>query len=357
MASNAKDADSKKHDTQTVVLFHRICVGMKRALFLVLPDVHLLDLAGPLQIVHTLTELGLAKVAVQCIGPSPRVRSFQGAMLDEVLPLPSRLTAQDVLIVIGTKLSVGAMRSSAWRQTIEWLRSTSREAPDEMQICGVCTGSFLMGHAGLLDGRLCTTHHDFTDRLRIEFPKAHVLDNRLLVKDGRLTTSAGVAAGIDLALGLVAQAFGAETALTVARENVVAFRRFGNDPELSVALRYRAHGNRRIHELQDLLSHQANEKLPYEVIAERSGLSARQLARIFSTETGTTMKQYQMELRMERAKRLVVDSSFSLEEIADRCGFASVQAFRANWNKREVLSPSAFRRARRTQCESLPQSA
>ncbi len=330
-----------------------MAVFMKRALFLVLPNVHLLDLAGPLQIIHTLTELGLANITTQCVGPSPRVQSFQGTWLDDVLALPSQLSAHDVLFVIGTKLTAGAMRSAPWRQSIQWLQSVASNAPEGTQICGVCTGSFLLGHAGLLDARLCTTHHDFTDRLRRECPKAHVLDNRLLVRHGHLTTSAGVAAGIDLALGVIAEAFGADTAVTVARENVVAFRRFGNDPELGVALRYRAHGNRRIHDLQDFLSEQANVKLSYEAIAARSGLGARQLARIFSAETGTTIKQYQMELRMDLARRLVVDSALSLEEIADRCGFASVQAFRGNWNKREALSPSAFRRAGREQRVSV----
>lgn len=325
---------------------------MKRVYFLVLPDLHMLDLAGPLQVIDTLRELGLARISALCIGPSARVRSFQGLVLEDVRPLPSRLVKGDVLFVIGSKLTVEVIRSRPWQDALHWLREVTAQAPESVRICSVCTGSFLLAQAGLLDGRLCTTHHGFTERLQREFPLAHVLENRLLVKHGRFITSAGVASGIDMALNLVTEAFGCEVGLKVARENVVQFRRFGNDPELSFALRYRSHGNRRIHEIQDLLSEHLSDNPGSEALAERFGISYRHLARIFRAETGITMKQYQVELRMELARRLIIDSRLSLERIVEHCGFGSAQAFRSNWNKRETLSPSEFRRDRRSPTNS-----
>lgn len=321
---------------------------MKRAYFLVLPDLHMLDLAGPLQIMSTLGELGLAAVSTQCIGPRARVRSFQGAWLDDVHPLPGGLLNEDVLFVIGSKLTVAATRSPAWLDTLSWLRKVVAQSLDSVRICSVCTGSFVLAHAGLLNGRLCTTHHAFTSRLQSEFPLAHVVENRLLVKHGRYITSAGVASGIDLALHLISEDFGHDAALQVARENVVHFRRFGNDPELSVALRYRDHGNRRVHAVQDALSAHLSGASSCEALAERVGLSYRQLARIFRVETGVTVKQYQLDLRMELARQLLMDSSLSIERLVERCGFDSVQAFRSNWNKREAVPPSAFRRLGRS---------
>lgn len=317
---------------------------MKRVYFLVLPQMHVLDLAGPLQIVATLGELGLADVATQCIAPASRLRSFQGAWLDGLAPLPRALVKGDALFVTGVKLGEAAPASAPWLAAVRWLREVARAAPPEVPICGVCTGSFLLGRAGLLDGRLCTTHHGFARRLQEEFPLAHVVENRVLVQDGRITTSAGVASGIDLALHLVAQQHGEHVAVHIARENVVHFRRFGNDPQLGAALRHRAHGNQRIHAVQDALIEHLATGVKVEELAARSGLSQRHLSRLFLAETGIGIKQYQLELRMDLARRLVTETTLPLERIVERCGFGSVQALRAHWNQRESLAPSALRR-------------
>lgn len=320
---------------------------MKRIYFVILPNVHVLDLAGPLQIMATLAELGLATVVTQCVGPQPKVRTFQDNWLAEIKPLPPTLVEGDVLFMIGSKLIDQTTRSPEWLATVQWLRDVVNRAPESVRVCGVCTGSFTLAEAGLLDGRLCTTHHGFTDRLRRQFPRLHVADNRVLVCDGRFITSAGVASGIDLALHLIADCFGSAVALRVARENVVHFRRFGNDPELDTALRYREHGNQLIHDAQNAMSDSLASHTGCEALAERFGLSYRHLTRLFQAETGISIKQYQLELRMDLARRLIVESNLPLERLVERCGFGSMQAFRANWNKREPLSPSHFRRQRR----------
>jgi transcriptional regulator GlxA family with amidase domain len=320
---------------------------LKRAYFLVLPHAHLLDLAGPLQIVATLRELGIAQVAVECISPQANIRTFQEVALREIRPLPARLVEGDVLFVIGSKLDDALMQSPAWREAVAWLRKVTADAGPGLQVCGVCTGTFLLAQAGLLDGRVCTTHHRFVRQLSRQFPDAHVVENRVLVCDQIVWTSAGVASGVDLALHLIAQAYGADAAIQVARENVVHFRRFGSDPELSVPLRYRAHGNQLVHAAQDVIARNLVRGVTTKMLALRFNLSPRHLSRVFVAETGVTIKRYQIELRLDLAHRLLTHTTMTLERVAERCGFGSVQAFRANWNSREALNPSKLRQQSR----------
>lgn len=321
--------------------------ALRRAYFLVLPNAHLLDLAGPLQIVSTLSELGIAKVSVECVGPETNVRTFQKVGLSQLQPLPSRLIDGDILFVIGSKVDAALLRSHAWMRAAAWLKAAAAGAGRMVQVCGVCTGTFLLAQAGLLNGRMCTTHHRFVRQLQRQHPSAHVVDNRVLVGDSAVWTSAGVASGIDLALYLVSQAFGDDAAIQVARENVVSFRRFGDDPELSVPLRYRAHGNQLVHAVQDAIAKTLPDGVTCDVLCRRFGFSSRHLARLFAAETGVTMKRYQIELRMELARRLLTDTLLTLERIVELCGFTSVQAFRVHWNKSETFPPSQLRRQAR----------
>lgn len=314
---------------------------MKRVLFLILPNVHMLDLGGPLQILGSVAELGIAPLALQCIGPRPQLTSFQGAALQALAPLPARLQDGDVVIAIGSKLQLNAPLPQPHQQAAQWLSRVARQ--DGVTVASVCTGAFLLGEAGLLDQRLCTTHHDYLQRLQQRYPQARVLERRLLVEDGHLLTSAGVSAGIDLALHLIARHFGAAAALAVARDNVVQFRRLEADPELDLQLRYRSHAHPLVHAVQDFLSQQPASPLSFEQLAERYALSYRHLARLFQRECGITLKQYQQQLRLELARQLLRDTRWPVEAVAERCGFASLQAFRAAWNKEQALPPSRWR--------------
>jgi transcriptional regulator GlxA family with amidase domain len=317
---------------------------MRHAYFLVLPNTHVLDLAGPLQIVATLQELGIARVEAECIGPQSAVRTFQNAVLADVRPLPPRLRPGAVVFVVGSKMDAVLTGSGPWREAVAWLKAQAAAGEGGPQFCGVCTGSFLLAEAGLLDGRLCTTHHRFVAQLQRAYPLVNVVDNRVYVRDGPLWTSAGVTSGIDLALHLVAEAFGADSAIQVARENAVHFRRFGGDPALGARFRHRSHSNARVHAVQDLIARDLARSVPTAELAAAAGCSVRHLARLFVAETGVTLKQFQTQLRMELARQLLTGSALSLERIAERCGFGSVQAFRANWNQYEALPPSALRR-------------
>lgn len=303
----------------------------------------MLDLGGPLQVMATLAELNIADVNVQCISPQNNVVTFQQVGLNNIAPLPDRIEPDDVIFATGSKLSDELMTSSAWRDAATWLKEKFVDQANPPHVAGICTGTFLLGDAGLLDGRACTTHHDFIQRLQRLHPKAEVAANRLSVQDGKLWTSAGVATGMDLALQMIAQTFGDHAALRVARENVLQFRRFGNDPELSPSLRYRNHGNNLVHSLQDEILKDLSKPVTGDELARKAGFSTRHLVRLFKAETGITVKQYQLELRMELARHLILGSSMSMERVAARCGFSSVQAFRSLWNRREAISPSKLR--------------
>lgn len=327
---------------------------MKSAHFLVLPGVHILDLAGPLQVLSTVQELGIAPLAVGCIGPHSSVRAFENVLLGEVAPLPARVDTGDVVLVIGSKLQPGLPASAAWRDAAAWLRRVARpDGAARPTMAAVCTGAFLLGDAGLLDGRSCTTHHSLLGRLRKNYPRADVLDNRVFVRDGPVWSSAGVASGIDLALNLVAQHFGDEAALRVARENVVPFRRFSADPELAPQFRTRSHANPLIHAVQDAMGRDLSLVLSDPGFAQGFCVSTRHLGRLFTQELGMSPKRYQLSLRMARARELLASSNLSIDAIAGHCGFGSVQAFRAQWSKTTRLAPSAFRQQHRRIAERI----
>jgi transcriptional regulator GlxA family with amidase domain len=316
---------------------------MKRIFFVLPPQVHILDLGGPMQILSSLSELGIASSEVVCVGPLKELTTFQGLALSAVQPLPAHLASGDLVIVVGFKLSLDEPLAPAQIHIINWLQSVVKPRLGEILLASVCTGAFLIGAAGMLNQRNCTTHHDYLARLQQRHPLAHVLSNRLLVDDGALITSAGVSAGIDLALYLIARCFGAATAIRIARENVVPFRRMSHDPVLDVQLRYRNHSHPVIHAIQDFLTEQPACALPYQELASRFALSYRHLARLFQQECGVTLKKYQQQLRLALARRLLKDSKLPVERVAEHCGFASVQAFRAVWRQEEVLAPSHWR--------------
>ncbi len=317
---------------------------MLSRLFLVVPQrVHILDLAGPLQIFGTLAELGAAKPEIRCVGPRAALTSFQGLALGALDALPARLERGDVVIVIGAKLAFGEPLARAHGEIVAWLRETVAPRLGEVTLASVCTGAFLLGAAGLLDRRRCTTHHHHLARLQQRHPLAQVLAGRILVDDGALITSAGVSAGIDLALHLVARHAGAAVAVRVARDNLVPFRRLRHDPALDVPLRHRDHQNATIHAVQDALAAQPAAVESFDALAARFALSYRHLARLFQQECGVTLKQYQQQLRLALARDLLRDGDAPVERVAEQCGFGSIQAFRAAWRQEEPLPPSRWR--------------
>jgi transcriptional regulator GlxA family with amidase domain len=254
------------------------------------PRALLLDIAGPLEVLRwTNMVQDRLRFDVRYVGPRESVTSSIGMRLSEIAALPRELAADSMLILSGSvsrvlEMDAGKTRNAARddrlaeSQIVRWLRETVRP---EHQVVSICSGALLAGRAGLLDGHSCTTHHSNCAELQRLAPRATVLENRLFVEDGKRLTSAGVTAGIDLMLHLVAQLTDAATALAVARYLVVYLRRSGADPQLSPWLEGRNHLHPAVHRAQDVMT--ADPTKAWSIGAVADGFaSARQLRRAWA---------------------------------------------------------------------------
>lgn len=294
---------------------------MTHVVFWLAPQVHLLDLAGPAGVFGTAANQGLDYQQTH-IADQDEVSSAQGLGLRASTDWPE-LSRSDVIMVPGT---AGGLRDQGPGTAALLERLRAHHAAGG-RVASVCGGAEILGRAGLLDGRRCTTHHEHCRDLAAHYPASQVVENVLYVEDDRVLTSAGVASGIDLALYLVAQQHGPAAAASVARALVVYARRNGPDPQHSAALRHRNHIDDVVHRAQDVLDAHYTETLRLDDLADQVGVSARTLARAFHRTLGMTPLRYQQMLRLETAHTLQA-SGATAEEAARRTGFAGARQFR-----------------------------
>lgn len=308
---------------------------MQRVIFALHPDLEILDLAGPVQAFHEANRSG-AGYQVHTCATEPRVRTDQGLWLSDLEPLPEP-AAEDLVVVPGVRMS-SLERIDA--SLLSWLREVHARGA---QVASVCTGAFILGEAGLLDGRQCTTHWTRVDDLQRRYPRARVLGNRLFVEDGRVTTSAGIASGIDMALWMIESRHGPLVAAAAAREMVVYIRRDGGHRQQSVYLDYRTHLHPGVHRVQDWLIAHPDERATLAELARLAALSPRHLTRVFREATGVSILEYRTRLRLERARDLLKDPNLTLETVAARCGFESARQLRRLWKEAFGAPPSSSR--------------
>lgn len=308
----------------------------QRVLLLVLPEVELLDLAGPAQVFEVANHFG-ASYSLIYVGTTATPRSAQGLSLTVTSPLPE-VNRGDLVFVPGVRNLSRTKRIDP--QVVKWLQ---RADDAGARFASVCSGAFLLGHAGLLTGRRCTTHWSLTGALAHHFPGARVSDSALFVHDEPVTTSAGIASGIDMALSLVERDHGPLLTARVAREMVLYIRRNGAEPQHSIYLEYRTHLHQGVHRAQDWLISHVSEPVTLDGVGKIAGLSGRQLARQFKAATGLTPLQYQQRLRLELASTLMKDSRLTLDAIAERCGFEDARSLRRLWNEKFGQPPSQDR--------------
>ncbi|GAA3102218.1 GlxA family transcriptional regulator [Streptomyces echinatus] len=295
---------------------------MSHIVFLLVPGVHLLDLAGPAQAFSTAADFGhpytLGYVAEQALLPTA-----QGLPLVARLDWPE-LGPEDLIVVPGWRA-----RTLAGSPAIgaAFLRSLRDHHDRGGTVASVCAGAEALGRAGLLDGRRCTTHHDVQDELARRYPRATVVRDVLYTADDRVVTSAGIASGIDLALHLIATRHGPAVAAQVARDMVVYARRNGHEPQASAMLRYRSHLDDTVHHAQDLLDARFDQPLPLSALAAAVGVSDRTLTRLFTRATGLTPLRYQQTLRLERAEHLISHGT-TVDAAAGAVGFADARMLR-----------------------------
>ncbi len=291
--------------------------------FVTLPGVMALDLAGPAEALRLAGQFTL-----HYIGPQPEVVMSTGLTVSHLQPLPESLPKGSILIIPGVAESAENFASPVAQIACDWLhqQKSAIEAGSLTLVC-ICSGSLLAGKAGLLDGYQCTTHHDVIERLRQQVPAAQVKDNRIFVEDRFVLTSAGISAGIDLALHLIATHSGPQAALDVAREMVVYFRRAGDDPQLSPWLRYRNHLHPAVHRAQNLMAAEPESPWQVEDVAARAHISSRHLTRLFRQHLGISVRDYHEQLRIAVAQQRLQQGA-GIEKAALAAGFSSARQLR-----------------------------
>ncbi|HEX8330440.1 MAG TPA: DJ-1/PfpI family protein [Hymenobacter sp.] len=305
--------------------------ALPHVVFVVPPGVHVLDLTGPVQVFYEAATYGQPYQLTYC-SYQPAVSSSAGLGLRPLVPFAEvALQAGDFVFVPGLEMEY--LRSAAFRQEeafFAWLRAQQARGA---RLCSICTGAFVLAEAGLLDGHKCTTHWRRLAELQARFPRVQALPDTLFVEDGGVYTSAGVTAGIDLALYLLEEQHGPLFATKVARELVVYTRRGGAHKQQSIYLDCRNHLHSGVHHVQDWLAENLAASATLETLAELVHMSPRTLTRTFRKATGISINEYTTALRRELAHTLRHNPALTLEAIAAQCGFRNVRQLQRIWSK------------------------
>src|SRR5215467_4980985 len=312
----------------------------RRIIVVVVPPVDELDLVGPIQVFSSVNRLAGRKIYAIEVATSGDCTTFEGEA--GVLTFVARHhfkrvegSCDSVLVVCG--LSSRSVRDPALSA---WLK---RMAPQLRRLGAVCVGAFLLAEAGLLDGRIATTHWRFGQEMASRFPGVRIRHDPLWVKDGNIYTSAGISAGIDLALAWVEEDCGAGLAHEAARELVLFLRRPGGQPQVSVSLASQASAMMSIRELQIWIAEHLESKLSVEDLADRMAMSVRHFERVFTREVGTTPSQYVLQMRVEAARRQLERTDAGLKTVASEVGFGSVDLMRRAFVRLLGITPRRYR--------------
>jgi transcriptional regulator GlxA family with amidase domain len=310
----------------------------RRTWFLVLPQVHLLDLAGPAQVFFEANQFG-GRYRVGFCGLEGAVASAQGLTLSGLQGLPKVGPADRVLVPGTDSASLEELLTTPGAVPVGWLREV--EAAGAV-VGSICSGAYVLALAGLLDGRRCTTHWKMSEPLQRAYPQVQVQKNRLFVRDGNVLTSAGVASGVDMALWMVEEDHGPLVAARTAREMVVFLRRDPTSQQRSVYLDHRTHLHPGVHRVQDwLVAHPEAPNL--EELARLAGMSERNLTRVFRQATGITLKAFMHRLKLEVASCLLRSPEMTLERVATECGFEDPRQLRRLWKREHGVPPSVWK--------------
>lgn len=296
---------------------------MKTVAFIIPPTVELLDLAGPAQ-VFTEAKIHGMEVDMQFYAYSEDPVSTAGLGFGQVAHFKTAVLKQgDFVFVPGMDNGyVNSIPFKAEREFFNWLKKCSDQG---ITVCSICSGAFALGHAGLLTDTECTTHWRRVDALQQQFPRSKVVADILYIKSNNVYTSAGISAGIDLALAILEELKGALFTHKVARGLVVYHRRSGTHKQQSIYLDYRNHINPQIHEVQDYLIDNLSKENNIESLAAMVGMSPRNLSRVFKEKTGSTVLEYLTLLRKEFASTMLNNPEYTIEYIASKCGFKTVR--------------------------------
>jgi transcriptional regulator GlxA family with amidase domain len=314
----------------------------RRIVVLAVPPVDEFDLVCPIQVFGAANRLAgkpVYSVEVVTNGNDVKVQG-EGGVLSFVAESSYKALNENfdsLLLVCGL-----GTRNARDQAMFAWLR---RVAPTVRRLGSVCVGSFLLAEAGLLNGRRATSHWRFAKELGRRYPLVRVESEPVWVKDENIYTSAGISAGIDLALAWVEEDCGATIAQEVARELVLFLRRSGGQKQLSVSLSAQASEMKAIQELQLWITDNLRKKLSVQVLADRVAMSVRNFERVFTREVGRAPSQYVLQARVEAVRHQLERTDRGLEQIAAACGFGSADVMRRSFSRFVGVTPNQYRGA------------
>jgi transcriptional regulator GlxA family with amidase domain len=313
-------------------------MGRRQIVILGFEGAQSLDISGPLEVFDIAERLSPGRYAHNVVsGDGAPFATSSGLAIAPVGTLDAVEDAIDTLIVAGGTGVGAAARDAALVASVAGAAARSR------RVASVCTGAFLLAEAGLLDGRRAATHWSAVERLTERHPHVEVDPDSIFVQDGHVWTSAGVTAGIDLALALVEDDHGRETALEIARWLVVFAKRPGGQAQFSAPLAAQLAERPPIRAAQELARARPDADLTVEVLAEHAHMSVRGFARAFRREVGVTPAAYVETVRIERAIEMLQTTAAGAEQIAATCGFGTPETFRRAFRRRLGVSPSEYR--------------
>jgi len=307
------------------------------------PDVQPLDVVGPAEVFHTAARLEGGAYEVVIAAPEPGPLSASAVSLSVDTALADLTGPIDTLVVAG---GTGVLALERDEDFLDSLRAAAGRA---RRVAGVCTGAFLLAAAGLLEGRRCTTHWASCALLAERHPGIAVDPDPIFVRDGHVYTSAGVTAGMDLALALVEEDLGRETALTTARWLVLFVKRPGGQAQFSAQLHAQQADRRPLRELQAWIADNVDADLSVPALAARAHMSERNFARAFAREVGMTPAAYVECARVESARMALEAGDAPVESVAARAGFGTVETMRRAFNRRVGVAPADYRRRFRSE--------
>jgi transcriptional regulator GlxA family with amidase domain len=306
---------------------------------LVFPDFQLLDAAGPISVFEIAARFAGADQSIKVLAVTPGpVRSSSGVELLARGLRPSG--AISTLIVAG---GAGVRAAATCEKTLAFVRGIVKRG---VRVASVCSGAYILAEAGVLDGRRATTHWQRTGHFVASYPRIKLEPDRIFVRDGHVWSSAGISAGIDLALAMVAEDFGDEVAQETARQLVLYQRRSGGQSQFSSLLELKAPSGR-FGALLSWAREHLDAPLTVEDLAEQAGMSSRHFARAFIAETGTTPSKAIERLRIEVARQRVQASSEAIERVAQLTGFRDPERMRRAFIRAFGQPPQSLRRAAR----------
>lgn len=318
---------------------HHEAMSLRNVLVLLYDGVQSLDVTGPVEVFSAVARFpGRPGYEIRTVSPGGApVRTSSGLTLMPDGELESARPGR------GTTLLVPGGRYAAdfEPRITDWLRAHGGGA---RRLVSVCTGGLLLAEAGLLDGRRATTHWYVCEQMARDYPAVAVEPDPIYVRDGPVATSAGVTAGIDLALALVEEDHGRDVALTIARHLVVFLRRPGNQAQFSAQLEAQTARREPLRDVQQFITEHPGGDLSVEALAARARLSPRHFSRAFQAETGVTPGRYVERVRVEHARRLLEDSREGVAQISRACGYGTPEALRRAFVKTLGQSPAEYRR-------------